>query len=128
MEDLTRILSELRATQNNIEKILERSENYKSDIQTMNLKFDLLKDEIENLNKIMYGDNRTDPLLSRIKLQDLKIKDLEEELHFLKEESRNQLERDKNRFQKIMVAVIGGTITIISSGIAYFLDFGSSKQ
>lgn len=128
MEDLTRILSELRATQNNIEKILERSENYKSDIQTMNLKFDLLKDEIENLNKIMYGDNRTDPLLSRIKLQDLKIKDLEEELHFLKGESRNQLERDKNRFQKIIITVIGGIITIISSGIAYFLDFGSSKQ
>lgn len=122
MEEFKKFLEEYQKTSDKIEKILEKSEQNRAVVSTIELKLDLIKDEWQKISKIIYGDGLIDSLPSRLKFLESQVLELAESLEQIEMEHKRTTEAEKGRNQKIIVALIGGLFTIISSVLAWVFE------
>jgi hypothetical protein len=119
---LEKLIEQNERTQEQIDHIVNSTFQYKNDITTIAIKLDVLREDWQKISKIIHGDGLIDPLSSRMRIIEIKLKEMEEQVENLEVESRKNLEAERTKFQKILVAIIGGVFTIISSLFAWHID------
>lgn len=123
MDDFKKLLEEYQKTSDKIEKILQRSEENKAVVSTVEFKLDLLKDEWQKMYKVIYGDGLVDSLPSRLRILESQVEELAESIEEIEQEHKKTLDLERNKMQKITLALIGGLFTIASTILAWFFDF-----
>lgn len=118
-----KLLEEYQKTSDKIEKILQKSEENKAVVATVELKLDLMKDEWQKMYKVIYGDGLVDSLPSRLKILESQVEELTESIEEIEEDHKRTLELERNKMQKITLALIGGLFTLASTILAWFFDF-----
>lgn len=118
-----RLLEEYQKTSDKIEKILQKSEENRAVVATVELKLDLMKDEWQKMYKVIYGDGLIDSLPSRLKILESQVEELTESIEEIEEDHKRTLELERNKMQKITLALIGGLFTLASTILAWFFDF-----
>lgn len=118
-----KLLEEYQKTSDKIEKILQKSEENKAVVATVELKLDLMKDEWQKMYKVIYGDGLIDSLPSRLKILESQVEELTESIEEIEEDHKRTLELERNKMQKITLALIGGLFTLASTILAWFFDF-----
>lgn len=118
-----KLLEEYQKTSDKIEKILQKSEENKAVVATVELKLDLMKDEWQKMYKVIYGDGLVDSLPSRLRMLESQVEELTESIEEIEEDHKKTIETERHKMQKITLALIGGLFTIASTILAWFFDF-----
>lgn len=123
MQDFKKLLEEYQKTADKIEKILQKSEENRAVVATVELKLDLMKEEWQKIYKVIHGDGVVESLPSRLKVLESQVEQLCETIEEIEEDHKKNLELERHKMQKVTLALIGGLFTLASTILAWFFDF-----
>ncbi len=123
MQELKQILKEYENVLANIQRVLEKSGDLQNNVNSSNLRIDMIREEINKIQNVIFGDNNNDPIQVKIKVLEKKVQIIEDSLENIHEEYKKNIQEEKTKYNKIILTILGLISTIITTILGYFLDF-----
>jgi hypothetical protein len=118
---LQQILEKLDDNKTLLSDIIAKTDANRTEIDALLLKFELVKQELKGVYRVVHGDGMTEPLQVRLKSLERDILEAKDAIVQINKEHKTELEQAKSRNTKIVLTLLGGLVTAISSIISYVL-------